>query len=630
MGRIVGSTQSGYPAMTYAYNLADALTSFTFPSGRQQMITYDSGNRALGTTGMVPGVPTTYASGLTYWPNGALQQITTGATAVAAVQQFCQNNLLQITGVRVGSTPLTSFTTNSGCTAPTPPTGDIMFLGMAFGSAGANNGNVSSEQIVTSSGVNATQSFTYDAYNRLQSATENGGAPTWTQGYGYDAWGNRAVSGYILNADLTPTSLSQYNAKNQWVPGGGYTYDNVGNQQTTGSANSPGTAANTFAYDAENRLVTANIANTGNVTYAYDGEGRRVQKTVGTVVTNFVYNASGELVAEYSNGPLQAVGTEYLFDDHLGSTRLVMNGSVAKRYDYLPFGEEIPSGMDGRGGDYGAQVVVPSSPDIVNQKFTGKERDNETGLDYFGARYMSSAQGRFTSPDPFLNSGHPWEPQTWNRYSYVSNNPLAFTDPLGLYQWASACNEAKDAACHAARQRFRDALKRLEQARDYFDKKSDQYKRLDAARQAYGEENDPKTNNILISFDSKPGSPGGVRPNNDGTITVRFDDKTFAQINQRDFGIEYAAQVAHEGWHITTTPGLKPPQPYQSYFNDEYSAYENQSFVNRAFRLDSIVGIWNESWRNLDQHRDEYKNALKQQATRSATFDCAQDKGCKK
>ena len=407
MGRIVGSTQSGYPAMIYTYNLADALTSFTFPSGRQQMITYDSGNRALGTTVMVPGVPTTYASGLTYWPNGALQQITTGATAAAAVQQFCQNNLLQITGVRVGSTPLTSFTTSSGCTAPTPPTGDIMFLGMAFGSAGVNNGNVTSEQIVTSSGVNATQSFTYDAYNRLQSATENGGAPTWTQGYGYDAWGNRAVSGYILNPDLTPTSLSQYNGNNRWVPGGGYTYDNVGNQQSTGSANSPGTAANTFAYDAENRLVTANIANTGNVTYAYDGEGRRVQKTVGTVVTNFVYNASGELVAEYSNGPLQAVGTEYLFDDHLGSTRLVMNGSVAKRYDYLPFGEEIPSGMDGRGGDYGAQVVVPSSPDIVNQKFTGKERDNETGLDYFGARYMSSAQGRFTSPDPFLNSGHP-------------------------------------------------------------------------------------------------------------------------------------------------------------------------------------------------------------------------------
>lgn len=57
-----------------------------------------------------------------------------------------------------------------------------------------------------------------------------------------------------------------------------------------------------------------------------------------------------------------------------------------------------------------------------------------TGLDYFGARYFSGAQGRFTSPDPLLNSGRPWEPQSWNRYSYVLNNPLRYIDPLGLYE----------------------------------------------------------------------------------------------------------------------------------------------------------------------------------------------------
>src|SRR5438093_995902 len=58
-----------------------------------------------------------------------------------------------------------------------------------------------------------------------------------------------------------------------------------------------------------------------------------------------------------------------------------------------------------------------------------------TGLDYFGARYFSGAQGRFTSPDPLLSSGRPWDPQSWNRYSYVLNNPLRYTDPLGLYVW---------------------------------------------------------------------------------------------------------------------------------------------------------------------------------------------------
>ena len=64
-------------------------------------------------------------------------------------------------------------------------------------------------------------------------------------------------------------------------------------------------------------------------------------------------------------------------------------------------------------------------------KFTGKERDAETGLDYFGTRYMASAQGRFTSPDrPFLDQ-HASDPQSWNLYSYVRNNPLRFVDPTG-------------------------------------------------------------------------------------------------------------------------------------------------------------------------------------------------------
>lgn len=63
--------------------------------------------------------------------------------------------------------------------------------------------------------------------------------------------------------------------------------------------------------------------------------------------------------------------------------------------------------------------------------FTGKERDAETGLDYFGARYLSNAQGRFTSPDvPLLDQG-PSDPQSWNLYSYVRNNPLKFIDPTG-------------------------------------------------------------------------------------------------------------------------------------------------------------------------------------------------------
>jgi len=62
---------------------------------------------------------------------------------------------------------------------------------------------------------------------------------------------------------------------------------------------------------------------------------------------------------------------------------------------------------------------------------TQKERDIETGLDYFGARYYGSTQGRFTSVDPLLESAEATMPQSWNRYSYVLNNPLAYTDPSG-------------------------------------------------------------------------------------------------------------------------------------------------------------------------------------------------------
>jgi RHS repeat-associated protein len=64
-------------------------------------------------------------------------------------------------------------------------------------------------------------------------------------------------------------------------------------------------------------------------------------------------------------------------------------------------------------------------------RFTGKERDAETGLDYFGARYMSAAQGRFTSPDaPFVDQ-NPADPQSWNLYGYVRNSPLVGIDPDG-------------------------------------------------------------------------------------------------------------------------------------------------------------------------------------------------------
>jgi RHS repeat-associated protein len=117
------------------------------------------------------------------------------------------------------------------------------------------------------------------------------------------------------------------------------------------------------------------------------------------------------------------------------------------RHDYLPFGEELFAGTGGRTTAQGY-----AGGDGVRQQFTQKERDIETGLDYFGARYYASTQGRFTSPDQF--TGGPRElfdfsaiaqdnptfyadltqPQSLNKYQYCLNSPLSYLDPDGHQQ----------------------------------------------------------------------------------------------------------------------------------------------------------------------------------------------------
>jgi RHS repeat-associated protein len=106
---------------------------------------------------------------------------------------------------------------------------------------------------------------------------------------------------------------------------------------------------------------------------------------------------------------------------------------VKKRFDYLPFGEELLSGYGNRTTPMGYNDAMSvTMPDKQSLKFTGKERDAETGLDYFGARYFSGTQGRWTSPDPKAISRQRLnDPQQWNMYSYARNNPLQFVDPDG-------------------------------------------------------------------------------------------------------------------------------------------------------------------------------------------------------
>jgi len=189
---------------------------------------------------------------------------------------------------------------------------------------------------------------------------------------------------------------------------------------------------NTAVYDGENRQTSVTEAPAfggGTETYVYDGNGDRVEKTGPNGTTVYVYDVTGQLAAEYATAAAQNAdcATCYLSHDHLGSVRLVTSeaGTVIARHDYLPFGEEMDANAPGRDGNWG-----PAN-DSINQKFTGKERDAESGLDYFGARYCGSALGRFTSPDKPFADQHVASPQSWNLYTCTLNNPLRYVDDNG-------------------------------------------------------------------------------------------------------------------------------------------------------------------------------------------------------
>jgi RHS repeat-associated protein len=298
--------------------------------------------------------------------------------------------------------------------------------------------------VSSAGGVSASQSFIYDALNRLYTSGETS---AWTRNYSYGAFSNGWVSsatGIALSAN-TATAQSNFDVNNR-LNVNLSSYESAGNQKSIGGS---AVFANTF--DAENRMVTANLSGTSSTAYVYDGDGRRVQKvtcplgtspctpsSTGAVASEtYVYDGARTLTAEYGTVPTAPCTTCYLTVDALGSARMMTDagGSIRSLHDYLPFGEEIGAGVGGRSSTLYMDRAVTTG-DGTAQKFTGKLRDNETGLDFFGARYFSGAQGRFTSPDwsatpqavPYASLG---DPQTLNLYAYMRNNPLASEDADG-------------------------------------------------------------------------------------------------------------------------------------------------------------------------------------------------------
>ena len=188
------------------------------------------------------------------------------------------------------------------------------------------------------------------------------------------------------------------------------------------------------------RKNTESRATVAGYTYSYDADGTRMEKTNGSSGTMYWPGPSGTLSETnltgtineeyvYFNGQRIArvdrpSGTvHYYFSNHLGSHTMVTSatGSCEQDIDYFPYGG----------------VVIDHCPNVAQHyKFTGKERDSESGLDMFGARYYGSSLGRFMIPDwaakptnvPYASFGNP---QSLNLYSYVENSPTTIGDPDG-------------------------------------------------------------------------------------------------------------------------------------------------------------------------------------------------------
>ena len=418
VGESIQTTGGAAYRFGYAYDRAGNMISQTYPSGKVVETLYDGAGRIAGVREKqgeslyryYAGGAAAEADPIDYAAHGGIEQLRLGN---GLREQRSYNRRLQPTRIELMGT---------GEGNP----GRLLRLDYSYGTR-SNNGNVLSQQIRAGE-LNVTQRYDYDELNRLKKATETGTGTGWSQTYVYDRYGNRAVESGASHGSheaLTPTALTNFSSRYNRLRGGA-AYDAGGNLTRDWGGRS-------FAYDGDNRMVSFTDPGPGGIntssTYSYDGEGRRVLKTTGGVTTTYVYNVLGQLVAEYG-GRAEAAATRYLTPDHLGSTRVVTGaeGEVLTRHDYLPFGEEI-------GTEYGDRRFIEGYTrtllDGPAQKFTGKERDGESGLDYFQARYFSGAGGRFTSADAPLVDQFAENPQSWNLYVYSRNNPLRFIDPTG-------------------------------------------------------------------------------------------------------------------------------------------------------------------------------------------------------
>jgi RHS repeat-associated protein len=450
---------------------------------------------------------------------------------------------------------------------------DYWAAGLASFKAASGSGN-----------TDRTQNFTYDNLNRISQAYTSG--PNWGEDYTIDPWGNltnRALHSGKTNYELLNTSAL---ANNQLT---GFGYDAAGNMTTNGSA--------AYTYDAENRLT-----NTAGFTYVYDGDGKRLIKCAGTYPScssGTLYwtgtgsdalaesDLSGNLTAEYYffqgmrvvRKDLPSGQIHDYMNDPLGTARMVVtpvNAStvtIDEDADYYP---------------YGGEIVVSGSSAATKYKFTGKERDTESGLDNFGARYFTSSMGRFMTPDwaarpttvPYAVFG---DPQSLNLYNYVRNDPVSRADPDGHYD--DKCGGG-DKKCEKGVNKFDKQVQKDLKSKD---------PKVRAAAAAWGTRGDH--NGIGVKFvtqqqmDADAHTAPGFKTDAMVTPGVTADHKLTvnAEFSESLSGSSLGQTVAHEGSHIeddatfvnsyNSTTGKYFSGANFTHFDTEFQAFEAGSGV---------------------------------------------------
>ncbi|MGB7984008.1 MAG: RHS repeat-associated core domain-containing protein [Terracidiphilus sp.] len=264
----------------------------------------------------------------------------------------------------------------------------------------------------------------------------------------------------------------------------------------------------------------------------------------------------------------------------------------------MPYGDALPPAPIGN-----------CYVDATEHHFTGKERDSESGNDDFGARYYSSAMARFLSPDPFLDSGRPDDPQTWNRYAYALNNPLIVTDPTGLYNLVNTCHAdqpdcMKDFAKYA--KNLKDGLEALNTALDDpMIAKSlglNAVVRLSQGLAAMGGENDGNNVDVKFGTTDSGGASDTTKQIDVKTGSSRFTVTLDPTMTKGSEG--FAINADHEGMHAYDEKNNQLTAANHP-FQFEYRGYQNSSWAAQALGWPSSgarnTQIWNKSWSAVDR-----------------------------